>query len=114
MTVGNFEEGLEFIKQRYEEPNVKKALKDFDKVLEITCADTERQFLIVVHKDQGIEIQDNTGDPDAPVKIRFKTEDVLMKLLNKEIGAVKAYDSGAVKVVQGDIKSLLKMRKLLF
>ena len=114
MPVETFEQGLEFIKQRYEEASVKKALKDFDKTLEITCVDSGRQFLIIVHKDQGIEIQDQTGDDSAPVKIQFKEEATLTKLLNKEIGAVKAYDSGQIKVVLGAIKDLLKMRKLLF
>ena len=89
MPVETFEQGLEFIKQRYEEASVKKALKDFDKTLEITCVDSGRQFLIIVHKDQGIEIQDQTGDDSAPVKIQFKEEQRLPNYSTKKLARLK-------------------------
>jgi hypothetical protein len=80
----------------------------------LTFLDTKRSALILINKDQGIQIKDKTSDPAAPVKITMAEESDLIRLFNKELGAVKSYTSGKVKVIEGDIKSLLKLQKLLF
>jgi putative sterol carrier protein len=112
--VKTYEDCFAKIQARYANEKIKNSLKTFSKPIMITTMDTSRSFMIIINKDQGIEIKDKTSDPKAPVKIQFITESVLIDLLNKELGAVKAYDSGKIKVVEGDIKSLLKLRKLLF
>lgn len=115
MAFETFEECLEEIEKRYnEKEKVRKKLRKFKDSLEIKFLDTGRSITIDVDGDQGIDINDKTENPDAPVKIEFAEEDTLLKLFNKEIGAVKAYSSGQVKVIEGEIRNLLKMRSLLF
>ena len=70
--------------------------------------------MILVNGDKGIEVKDNTGDETATVKIDFITEKTLIDLFNKEIGAVRAYSSGQIKVVEGKIRNLIKLKSLLF
>jgi hypothetical protein len=38
----------------------------------------------------------------------------MFDLFNKEIGAVKAYSDGKIKVVEGKIRNLMKLKSLMF
>ncbi|MHA2007960.1 MAG: hypothetical protein ACXABO_06360 [Promethearchaeota archaeon] len=93
---------------------VRRKLANYSEPIQVTFLDSGRKIMILVEGDQGIVVKDNTGDITAPVKIDFVTERTLIDLFNKEIGAVKAYSSGQIKVVEGKIRSLLKLKSLLF
>ncbi|MFX0103975.1 MAG: hypothetical protein ACFE75_00600 [Candidatus Hodarchaeota archaeon] len=106
---------LKDIEDRYNNTEkIRKKLANYNEPIEVTFLDTGRKILILVNGDQGIEVKDNTGDNAAPVKIDFVNEKTLIDLFNKEIGAVKAYSSGQIKVVEGKIRNLLKLKSLLF
>ncbi|MBA7712657.1 hypothetical protein ES703_121640 [subsurface metagenome] len=80
----------------------------------MTFLDTDRKVLILVNKDEGIEIKDNTGADTAPVKIEFTGQQVIIDLFNKDLGAVKAYSDGKIKIIEGNMRSLMKLRSLMF
>lgn len=106
---------LKEIEDRYNNnEKVRKKLAKHNDPIEVTFLDTGRKFLILVNNDQGIEIKDNTGDDSAPIKIEFTSEQVMLDLFNKELGAVKAYSSGKIKVIEGQIRNLMKLRSLMF
>lgn len=106
---------LKDIEDRYNNTEkIRKKLANYNEPIQIAFLDTGRKIMILVNGDQGIEVKNNTGDDTAPVKIDFATEKTLMNLFNKEIGAVKAYSSGQIKVVEGKIRNLLKLKSLLF
>ena len=109
------EECIADIGNRYNsDEKVRKKVKSFNDTLEITFLDTKRPLSITIKGDQGIELKDKVATPDAPIKIEFAEESTLIKMFNKEIGAVNAYSSGQIKVVQGKIADLLKILSLLF
>ena len=111
----NIENCLEEIKNRYlNTEKVRKKLATYDDPIEITFNDTNRKVLMLVDGDQGIEIKDNTGDESAPVKIEFTAEQIMIDLFNKDLGAVKAYSAGKIKVVEGSIRKLMKLKSLMF
>ncbi len=113
--ITSFEEGFNKIIARYNEnEKVRKPLKNYDMPIQITIVENDHKFMILVNKDQGIEIKDNTGDETAPIKIEFTDEKTFLDLLNGDVGPVKAYSSGAIKVAEGEIRPMLKLRKLLF
>ena len=106
---------LKDIEDRYNNTEkIRKKLANYNEPIQVTFLDTERKIMILVDGDQGIEVKDNTGDETAPVKIDFTTEKTLIDLFNKDIGAVKAYSSGQIKVVEGKIRNLIKLKSLLF
>jgi len=106
---------LKDIEDRYKNnEKIKNKLAKYNEPIQITFLDTRRKIMILVNGDQGIEIKDNTSDDNAPVKIEFATEKTLMDVFNKEIGAVKAYSTGLIKVVEGKIRNLIKLKSLLF
>jgi hypothetical protein len=106
---------LEEIKNRYNHnEKVRKKLAKYDDPIQIKFLDTGRKVLILINKDEGIEIKDHCGDDAAPVKIDFTGEYVMIDLFNKELGAVKAYSDGKIKIVEGNIRSLMKLRSLMF
>ena len=106
---------LKEIENRYNNTEkIRRKLANYNEPIQVTFLDTGRNILILVNGDQGIEIKDNTGDEFAPVKIEFVSEKNLIDLFNKELGAVKGYSSGDIKVVQGNIRSLLVLKSLLF
>ena len=109
------EECLEEIKNRYNNnEKVRKKLAKYDDPIQMTFLDTDRKVLILVNKDEGIEIKDNTGDDTTPVKIEFTGQQVIIDLFNKNLGAVKAYSEGKIKVIEGSMRSLMKLRSLMF
>ena len=115
MTFEDIPSCLTDIEARYNDnEKIRKKLANYNDPIEITFLDTGRKLLIIVNGDQGIEVKDNTGNDTAPVKIEFAAEKTLIDLFNKEIGAVKAYSSGKIKVVEGKIRNLLKLKSLLF
>ena len=107
-------QALEVVKARYEQDEkLRKTLKDYKDPIELTFVTNNTKAWINVKGDQGIEVK-QTGDDSAPVKINFESEQTMLDLLNKKLGAVAGYSSGKIKVVSGAIKNLLKLRKLLF
>lgn len=113
--IASFEDAFKAIVNRYESSEkVRRPLRKFNQPILITCLDTGKNFLILVNKDQGIEIKDDTRDESAPIKIHFINEQVLLDLLNKDLSAVRASSSGKIKVIQGEIRHLLRLRCLLF
>ncbi len=109
------EECLEEIKNRYNNnEKIRKKLAKYEEPIQMKFQDTNRKALLLINKDQGIEVKDNTGDDTAPVKIDFTGEQVMIDLFNKELGAVKAYSDGKIKVIEGNMRSLMKLRSLMF
>ena len=106
---------LKEIENRYNNnEKVKKKLANYEEPIQVTFLDTNRNVMILVHNDQGIEVKDNTSDENAPVKIEFSSEKTMLELFNKKLGAVKAYSSGKIKVVEGQIRNLMKLKSLMF
>jgi len=106
---------LDEIERRYNEnKKAREKLKSFDEPIQFKFLDTDRTALLLINKDQGIETKDDAADKDAPVKLNFSEEQVLMDLLSGEIGGVKAYSSGQIEVAEGSIRKLIKLRKLMF
>ena len=116
--VSNFEsieQCLDEIKNRYENnEKIRRKLAKYDDPIQMTFLDTNRNALLLVNKDQGIEIKDNTSDENAPIKINFTSEQVLIDLFNKDLGAVKGYSSGKIKIIEGQPRNLMKLRSLMF
>ena len=106
---------LKEIENRYNNTEkIRKKLANYEEPIQVTFLDTNRNVMILVHNDQGIEIKDNTSDEKAPVKIEFSSEKTMLELFNKKLGAVKAYSSGKIKVVEGQIRNLMKLKSLMF
>ena len=115
MSFSNIKLCLKEIEDRYNtNEKVKKKLANYDEPIQVTFLDTNRSVLLLINKDQGIEIKDNSTNESAPVKIEFTSEKVMLDLFNKELGAVKAYSAGMIKVVEGKIRNLMKLRSLMF
>lgn len=109
------EECLEEIKNRYNNnEKIRKKLAKYDEPIQMKFLDTNRKVLILINKDQGIEIKNNKGDDSAPVKIEFIGEDIIFDLFNKKLGAVKAYSDGKIKIIEGNMRSLMKLKSLMF
>ena len=109
------EDCLEEIRNRYNNnEKIRKKLAKYDEPIQMKFQDTNRKVLLLINKDDGIEVKDNTGDDTAPVKIEFTGEQVMVDLFNKELGAVKAYSDGKIKVIEGNMRSLMKLRSLMF
>ncbi|MFX1316330.1 MAG: SCP2 sterol-binding domain-containing protein, partial [Promethearchaeota archaeon] len=113
--IKTIEECLEEIKNRYiNNEKVRNKLAKYEDPIQMTFLDTNRKVLLLVNKDQGIEVKNNTGDENAPVKIEFTAEQVMIDLFNKDLGAIKAYSDGKIKIIEGKMRSLMKLRTLMF
>jgi hypothetical protein len=109
------EECLEEIKNRYtNNEKIRKKLAKYDDPIQMKFQDTERNVLLLINKNEGIKVKNNTGDDAAPVKIEFTGEHIMIDLFNKELGAVKAYSDGKIKIIEGNIRNLMKLRSLMF
>ena len=105
---------LKEIENRYNNTEkVRRKLANYEEPIQITFLDTNRNVILLVNRDQGIGIKDNTSDESAPVKIEFLSEKIMLELFNKELGAVKAYSSGKTLtfVIGNSIKSFTPRSK---
>ncbi|MHA1725810.1 MAG: hypothetical protein ACTSYC_04280 [Promethearchaeota archaeon] len=115
MSFNSVEECLKEIENRYNSSEkIKNKLKDYVEPIQMTFLDTGRKALLLINKNQGIETKIGEGDENAPVKIDFTSEEVMIDMFNKKIGGVKAYSSGKIKIVQGKARNLMKLRSLMF
>ena len=114
-TYENIGQCLKEIENRYNSnEKVRTKLAKFNDPIQMHFLDTDRKVLLLINMDQGIEIKVDVGDDNAPVKIEFTGEQVMIDMFNKEIGSVKAYSSGKIKIIEGAIRSLMKLRSLMF
>ena len=111
----NIESCLDEIESRYNNTEkVRRKLATYDDNIQLRFLDTQRDVLFLINKDQGIKIKDKTGDETAPVKIEFTAEQVMLDLFNDQLGAVKAYSAGKIKIIEGSIRKLMKLKSLMF
>ena len=107
----SFDEAINRIVERYNEEKVRKKFGGWYNTLMMTFTDLDKSFLYVINGDEGIDLSEGV-DEDAAVKVELDSE-LFTKMLSKQVNAIKAYSSGALKV-QGKMKNLLKLRKLMF
>ncbi|GAB4319409.1 MAG: hypothetical protein Kow0069_22910 [Promethearchaeota archaeon] len=110
--IETLEQAFSAIKARYtDNEKVRKKFKKWDKPIQLNFTDTGKHFQIQINFDQGIDVVE-ANDPDCEIQVHFDTE-TLLAILNKELGGVKAYSSGKIKV-DGKITQLLKLKALMF
>jgi len=111
----NVDDCLKEIENRYvNTEKVRKKLANFNEPIQIKFLDTNRYVLLLINKDQGIEIKDQSKDDNATVKIDFTAEQDMVDLFNKELGAVKAYSIGKIKIIEGNMRNLMRLKSLMF
>jgi len=111
----DIESCLKEIENRYRSTEkVRKKLADYEDNIQLRFLDSNRHVVFLINKDQGIEIKDKVSDEGAPVKIEFTSEQVMLDLFNKELSAIKAYSAGKIKIQEGSIRKLMKLKSLMF
>jgi putative sterol carrier protein len=105
------EEALQKIIDRYNDPKVSKAFSGWENTLMMIFPDIERSYLFKINGDQGIELTEGYEE-DAEVQVKVDS-DIYRKMMSKQINPIKAYSSGKLEVV-GKMRTLLKLRKLMF
>jgi putative sterol carrier protein len=110
-TTMTIEEALDQIVNNYNQEKVRPKFAGWVNNLVMAFPDLNRSFVYKINGDQGIEMSEGTDDT-APVKVTMAS-DMFVKLISKQINAIKAYSSGSLKV-EGQMKNLLKLRSLMF
>ncbi|TXT64463.1 MAG: hypothetical protein BAJALOKI3v1_210050 [Promethearchaeota archaeon] len=105
------EEALQKIVDRYNDPKVSSSFSKWDDTLMMTFPNIDTSYLYKINRDQGIELVKGYEE-DAAVQVNIDS-DVFIKMMTKQINPIKAYSSGKLEVV-GKMRSLLKLRKLMF
>ncbi len=105
------EEGLQSIVDRYNTEKVKKAFKGWENTLMMDFSDLGTAYLFTINGDQGIELAEGRDD-EAAVQVVIDSN-IFLQMMTKQINPIKAYSSGKLEV-QGQMKNLLKLRKLMF
>ncbi|MFW9949315.1 MAG: SCP2 sterol-binding domain-containing protein [Candidatus Thorarchaeota archaeon] len=107
----SLEEGLQMIIDRYNDPKVSKSFSNWDNTLMMTFKDLNKSYLFKINMDRGIELVEGY-DEEAGVQVNFDST-IFLKMMTKQINPIKAYSSGGLEV-KGQMKNLLKLRKLMF
>ncbi|MBN2155020.1 MAG: SCP2 sterol-binding domain-containing protein [Candidatus Lokiarchaeota archaeon] len=107
----SLEEALQSIVDRYNDEKVKKSFKGWNETLVMRFPDIDKNFMYVINGDE--EIQFTEGDnAEAAVQVEMDST-LFQKLIAKQVNAIKAYSSGKMNV-SGQMKNMLKLRKLMF
>lgn len=107
----SYEDGLQSIVERYNTDKVKKAFKGWHNTLMISFPDISKSHLFKIDGDEGLEFSEGVDD-EAAVQVKMDTT-IFVKMMTKQINPVKAYSSGNLEV-KGEMKNMLKLRKLMF
>ncbi|MBN2152867.1 MAG: SCP2 sterol-binding domain-containing protein [Candidatus Lokiarchaeota archaeon] len=102
---------LNAIIERYDKPDVRDKFDGWVKNLVMSFPDIDKSYVYRINGSEGIDMTEGSDD-SAAVQVTMAS-DMFVKLLSKQINAIKAYSSGALKV-KGEMKNLLKLRKLMF
>jgi len=106
-----FEEALQKIIDRYNDPKVFIKFTNWVNTLMMTFPDLDKSYLYRINGDLGITLEEGFEE-EAAVQVKLDSE-LLIKMLTKQINPIKAYSSGGLEV-KGKMKNLLKLRKLMF
>ena len=96
---------------RYNTDKVKKAFKGWYHTLMMTFPDLGKSYLYVINGNEGLEFSEGV-DEEAAVQVTMDSL-VYQKMVAKTINPIKAYSSGSLEV-KGEMKNMLKLRKLMF
>ena len=102
---------LQSIVDRYNTEKVKKSFNGWNETLVMRFPDIEKSYMYVVSGSEGLEFKEG-DDTEAAVQVEMDSS-LFQKLISKQINAIKAYSSGKMNV-SGQMKNMLKLRKLMF
>lgn len=106
-----YEDGLQNIVDRYNTEKVMKAFRNWYNTLMMIFPDISKSYLFKINGGEGIELSEGV-DKEAAVQVKMDST-VFVKMMTKQINPVKAYSSGNLEV-KGEMKNMLKLRKLMF
>lgn len=106
-----YEDGLQNIVDRYNTEKVMKAFRNWYNTLMMTFPDISKSYLFKINGGEGIELSEGV-DKEAAVQVKMDST-VFIKMMTKQINPIKAYSSGSLEV-KGEMKNMLKLRKLMF
>jgi putative sterol carrier protein len=104
-------DALNAIVANYNMEKVKKSFKGWNETLVMRFPDLGKNYIYIIKGSDGIEFKEG-DDPDAAVQVEMDST-LFQKLIAKQVNAIKAYSSGKMNV-QGQMKNMLKLRKLMF
>ena len=105
------EEALQKIIDRYNDPKVSKMFNNWQNTLMMSFPNLKKNYLFRINNDQGIKLEEGYEEGVA-VQVSLDSE-IFIKMMTKQINPIKAYSSGELEV-KGNMKNLLKLRKLMF
>ncbi len=107
----SYEDGLQNIINRYNTEKVMKAFRNWHNTLMMTFPDISKSYLFRINGSEGIELSEGV-DEEAAVQVKMDST-IFVKMMTKQMNPVKAYSSGNLEV-KGEMKNMLKLRKLMF
>ncbi|HME52249.1 MAG TPA: SCP2 sterol-binding domain-containing protein [Candidatus Lokiarchaeia archaeon] len=109
--MGEVESAVNTLVEKYNNPDVRTKFDGWQNTLVLSFPDIDRSYMLKINGSESIEVSQGM-DETAAIQVTMAS-DMFVKLLTKQINAIKAYSSGALKV-KGEMKNLLKLRKLMF
>jgi len=107
----SFEEAINIVRNRFEDPNIRKSLSGFSKTIRLDFPDKNISYVMRIENGELKEFEaKSVENPDAVIVMDSET---FVGLINKKISPVRAYMTGKIKV-KGSASDLLKLRKVLF
>ncbi|MCG3217325.1 MAG: SCP2 sterol-binding domain-containing protein [Candidatus Heimdallarchaeota archaeon] len=107
----SYNDGLQSIIDRYNTEKVRKAFKGWFNTLMMTFPDISKSFLFMISGNEGIDLSEGV-DEEAAVQVKMDST-IFVRMMTKQINPIKAYSSGNLEV-KGEMKNMLKLRKLMF
>jgi len=102
--------GLERVKAKFSDPNLKEKFKDFTKKLQFSFTDISVNYYFDVVNGQVKTLKEGKIDnPD--IQVSMKT-DTFIGILDKKINPATSYMTGKIKV-KGSMGDLIKLQKIM-
>jgi len=107
----SLDDALQTIITNYNTDKVKKSFNGWNETLVMRFPDLGKSYMYIINGSEGLKFKEG-DDPDAAVQVEMDSP-LFQKLIAKQVNAIKAYSSGKMNV-SGQMKNMLKLRKLMF
>ncbi|TFG18742.1 MAG: hypothetical protein EU530_08345 [Promethearchaeota archaeon] len=107
----SLDDALNTIITNYNTDKVKTSFKGWNETLVMRFPDLGKSYMYIINGSEGLEFKEG-DDPEAAVQVEMDST-LFQKLIAKQVNAIKAYSSGKMNV-SGQMKNMLKLRKLMF
>ena len=105
-----FEELFEYYRS---DPSVRAMFINLNLLISVKFGDTKRKHFVKIQQDQSIFLEPNTSTEKPDIKVRVKSEQLLIDLVDGNLPVPEQFKKGRIMITKGLVKIIKIYRKYI-